>query len=104
MKIIHLELIFITIIISLFFASPKTYQNSNMKKFLSKLGIADVPSATQFLEEEIEPILKEEPKQSIVDESLGEEVKEGEEEKKLEKETEKSVVNIKCLWVEKLDV
>jgi len=79
-----------------------------MKKFLSKFGLPDVPTAVQFLDEEI----KEEPKNSIADDILDEvkeQLKEGKEEEKekkvqTEKEKEKSVVNIKCLWVEKLDV
>lgn len=131
MKIIHFEFIFFIIISSILFASPKAYKNSNVKKFLSNLGLPDIPMANNpFLDEQEDD---EEPTNPVDNEKLDEEepeepeddkkdeeeeTKEEEEETKEEEEDdkqeeddddkkeekEKTYVNIKCLWVDKTNV
>ena len=50
-KVKYLELISLTILISLICVSTQKYEKSNLKKFLSKLGLPDIPSSYQFLDE-----------------------------------------------------
>ena len=55
MKKIYLELITLTILFSLLSAAIPKYKNSNLKKFLSKLGLPDVPKRYQsFISEDDE--------------------------------------------------
>ena len=52
MKSKYLEIIYLTIIISFISISVSKYENSNLKKFLSNLGLPDIPESKQFLEEQ----------------------------------------------------
>ena len=45
-------LISLLILLSIFSVSFQKYENSNLKKFLSNLGLPDIPSANQFLDEQ----------------------------------------------------
>ena len=49
MKITYLELIFLTVLFSLFSVSVPKYRDSNLKKFLAKLGLPDIPTEFQDL-------------------------------------------------------
>ena len=107
-KVKYLELISLTILISLIFVSSKKYEKSNLKKFLNKLGLPDIPKTYQFLDEDDESditpdtsdddaseeksgIEPEESQNNDEEEKKGgeeEEKKEGEEEEKKEGEEE----------------
>lgn len=140
----YIELISLLILLSLICVSSKKYEKSNLKQFLSKLGLPDIPSSYQFLEENDDqesPIDYENPKllkeeepikndteeddydySDISNESEYENETEEEDEKKddqkeeddtheeeettpeEEEEEEKTIINIKCLWVQKYNV
>ena len=125
MKKIYLELVFLTIAISLISVSSKKYENSNLRKFLSNLGLPDIPASNQFLDEQYIPknstnttddedsSEEERPDQQEEEQKddQEEEQKDDQEEEKKEEEEEETperdsskIVNIKCLWVDKYDV
>ena len=119
MKIFHLEIFFVTILLSLFFVSTKPYKNSEMKKFLSFLGLPDIPLKNQHFDKKERPdmisFLEDENQNKTSTEEVQEpknegEKKEEEKEKNLkieglaQEEGKTTVLNIKCLWVDKLDV
>ena len=90
MKMIYLELAFITILISLLSISPKKYENRNLKKFLSNLGPQDVPSSKKFLNKQYLFENENNSTDTTDDEESSEEKKDvQEEEKKNEQEEEK---------------
>ena len=112
-------LISLLILLAIFSVSFQKYENSNLKKFLSNLGLPDIPSANQFLDEqEVESGLinndttpdnstddetEEETEQETEEETEEENEEESKDEEEESKE-EKTYINIKCLWVDKTDV
>ena len=125
MKSKYLEIIYLTIIISFISISVSKYENSNLKKFLSNLGLPDIPESKQFLEEqasqsEDDILSKNEtiPSNSTDDdepseeeefpdeeeEDSGEEEKSEEDPSQEENQGDKSYINIRCLWVDKYNV
>lgn len=75
MKIIYTELISITILISLFSVSIPKYTNSNLKKFLSHLGVPDIPEGFQNSEGQI---LNNNETEPSIEEEFSEEIQENE--------------------------
>ena len=129
MKLKYLCLISLAVLISLISFSVQKYENSNLKKFLSNLGLPDVPLSNQFLDEQDSPSdndtypsndtddgaseneteTEEEPEDDKTEEETKEEEQPAEEEEGQEaddgdEKEKKTYVNIKCLWVDKYNV
>lgn len=123
MKLNYLYLLSLAVLFSLI-SSIRKYENSNLKKFLSNLGLPDVPRVNLFLDEQdpsldndtypsndTNPENETEPDdgsdevtpEEESDEQPSEEEDAGDKEDEEEKE-KKTYVNIKCLWVDKYDV
>lgn len=104
MKMKCFELILFSFLITL---SIQRYQNSNLKKFLSNLGLPDIKESNQFLDEQ--DFLSNEtiPTNSTDDEgsSSDEEPSKDEEPSSDEEENKnRTYVNVRCLWAEKYNV
>ena len=110
MKMKCLELILLTFLISL---SVQKYENSNLKKFLSNLGLPDIKETNQFLDEqdslsnETIPTNSTDDEESSSDEEpSGDEDPSGDEEGEdsQEESKNKTYINIRCLWADKYNV
>lgn len=98
-----LELILLTFLISL---SVQKYENSNLKKFLSNIGLPDIKETNKFLDEQESLSNETIPTNSTDDEPSGDEDPSGDEEGKdsQEESKNKTYVNIRCLWADKYNV
>ena len=121
MKLNYLYLISLTVVISLISFSIQKYENSNLKKFLSHLGLPDVPLSNKFLDEQdyildndtnpsndTNDTIPDNDTESDAPPSDGEneddQSSEGDDTEPDDNEEKKTYVNIKCLWVDKYDV
>ena len=98
-------LLSLLILFSFLSLSTSKYENSNLKKFLSKIGLPDVPKSHLLFDDDLLSSNKTDNDTKPDDDDKSDDVKPNPQpDDDGSKEKDKTIINIKCLWVDKYDV